>query len=534
SKYLKLLSYYSVETQFDVTIDNGVAAIIATNSTGSSKQMIYNHSNSSATSRYFACYSSTDAGKAVCIYRLVGAKRTIPTVEAHITVPKIDEKVIISEDATQTATAIDEVIFDYVGDWTISVSDDADWLTVAYNAEKITYTAEANTDTSAARSATVTITASRGEETLVPWTFTIEQKKAPTVISIADFAVLSKDLTAVYKLTGKVKTLATSSSTAYVLEDENGNVANIKYLYTEAGDAVWGHDDIDVKVGDVITVTTVPMGSKNGGSSTYHSIYKGYYRLTAKASPELIGYEGGSATITLATEGNMLPVDGVINGAPAEEYDFVTFNYTANAATATVTFATNSGGSRNAIFDFTYGATSVSVKIGQKNHPSVKTGWFLVTNLSELAVGDKVIIAAKSVDETIDYAIKTYTSSNPSSNPAIEIELQGDSISSVEGVEQFTLESGLADYAGTWAFKCDSQSRYLNVTSGSLKLKSTLAQEGSWTIDIAADGKATLVSKTTNTKTTIMFNDAQASKTFASYAPTQTGRGAIYLYKEYK
>ena len=226
-----------------------------------------------------------------------------------------------------------------------------------------------------------------------------------------------------------------------------------------------------------------------------------------------------------------MPADGVIKGAVAEAYDFVAFSHTDNATTATATFAANNGSSRSAKFNFTYGLTSASVTVGQQNHPSVKVGWFLVTNMSELAVGDKVIIAGKSPDGTLDYAISS-KSSTSTFRPSAAITLQGNTITSVEGLQQYTLESGHSDCPGTWAFKGDSDSKYLYYNSG-LKVTSTLNSSASWAIAIAANGKATLTSQTTNTKNTMMLNWTSSNQTFNTYAPTESGKGAIYLYKYY-
>ena len=178
---------------------------------------------------------------------------------------------------------------------------------------------------------------------------------------------------------------------------------------------------------------------------------------------------------------------------------------------------------------------SVSITVGQQNNPAVKVGWYLVTNVNELAVGDKVIIAGKNPDGDKDYAIKKYTS-NTGSSSGIAISLLGDSINSVDGVEQFTLGNGHTDYPGTWSFVCDSYSRYLQTNTNSIKITSTLDKTGSWTIEIAADGKATLTSKTgssSSSRNTMMFNYTTSNQTFTANTAATTGKGAIYIYKYY-
>lgn len=529
SRYLINQPYMDNNTSFNISIDSTNGDATVKNIEGDYKDCMIRYYNSS---KYF--YSGTSANQAITIYRRGGVVGEIPVVAANVTVPESDEQVVIAEEGAQSATAIEDVVFNYVGDWAISATSDAQWLTLAYDKANncLTYTAETNSG--AVRTAIATITATLEGQQPLSWTFNVLQKGAPVEISIADFVTKGQDVNTTYKLTGILAEIPSSSSAsaAFKIQDQDGVQATIKYLYTDQGELVKGN--VDLQLGDVITVTTVVTSSTkgSGGSSTYPSVYKGYYRLNATADSALVGYEGGDVTISVATEGNLLPADGVIKGAMAEAYDFVTFNYADNAATATATFAQNSGSSRNVEFSFTYGLAATSVSVGQMNHPSVKVGWFLVTSLSELAVGDKVIIAGKSPDGTADYAISS-KSSTGTFRPAAEITLLGNSITSVDGLQQYTLESGHADCPDTWAFKGDSDSKYLYCSSG-LKVTSTLNANGSWAIAIAEDGKATLTSQTTASKNTIMLNYTTSNQTFSMYEPTQADKGAIYLYKEYK
>lgn len=524
-------SYIDANASFTIAIADGVATIGNKGGDYNENKMYYREGSS-----YNYFYSGETEKQAISLYRLVGIKGTIPVAPADVTVPTA--QVVVPEEGATEATAIDAVVFNYVGDWNISATSDTEWISFAFDKaqNKLTYTALVNEGE--VREAAATITATLDGQESLTWTFNVLQKGAPTEVTIAEFITKGKDENVTYRLTGVVTTVPSSYSYAYVIEDGAGNKANIKYLKTEAGDYVVQDDNTDVKVGDVITVTTVVTSSTkgNGGSSTYPSYFKGYYRLTATADNDLIGYEGGTATITLATSGNLIPDGETIKGVAAEAYDFVTFDYTENATTATATFAANNGAARNAAFTFTFGLTSVTVAIGQSNHPDVKVGWFLVTDASELTVGDKLIIAAKNPDGDKDYAIKKYTSTSATSSSGIAIELLGNSIKSVDGIEQFTLESGHADYPGTWAFKGDTYSKYLYPNSSNIKISSTLDNKSSWTIEIAADGKATLTSKTgssSTTKNTMMLNYTSSNQTFSLNAASTTGKGAIYIYKYY-
>ena len=533
-KYLKLLPYYSVDTQFDITIENGIASIIATNGTTSYKTMIYNHHSSYATSRYFCCYSSTDEAKAICLYRLEGAEGTIPTVDANIEVPNSD--IVITEDGVAVPTVIEGVVFNYVGNWniTVEVEDNKEWLDVVYDAENncLKYTAEKNTDPK--RTAEVTITATLGDKTLEPWKFNMIQKGAPVDYTIEEFANLDKDENSSYRLTGKVTKLAENNSTkGYVLSDEEDNTVTINYLKDEKGNAIFGHNNISIQLGDVMTVVTVPAGSEKGGTSSTPSIYKGHYRLTATAGVAA-DYTGGTVAITVATSSNgniVLPTTPVTG--TMDPCDYATFAYTDGAASATVTFTTqnDTAYARKATATFTYGLTSAEVTVQQGVNPANKIGWKLVTDASTLAVGDEVIIVAKNADK----ALAKPTSPSQSNFPVAEISKTGSVIYDIEetDTQTFVLGAGLTDGTFSFDFTYDDTG-YRLYYSTHLKMRATsydINAATSWAITInEADGDASILS----TKL-IKFNGATGT-TFSMQSTTATNASkpefAVCIYKK--
>lgn len=503
SQYLKILPYYSANTQFDITIENGIASIIATNAEGSSKQMIYKHSTYSTP--YFCCYSSTDDSKAICLYRLEGEQRDIPTVDANVTVGiDSNEYVVILEEGKDVATAIEEVTFNYVGDWKISVEveDTADWLNVVYDAEDncLKYTAQPNTNPGK-RTAVVTITATRGDKTLEPWTFNMLQKGAPKDISIAEFVELGSDVNTTYRLTGILTSIPSGSSNSaeFKIQDLDGNEARITFLKTDNNEYVVSSDDVELKLGDVITVTTVVTSSTKGkgGSSSYPSYYKGYYRLAVSAGVAA-DYTGGAVAINVATSHNgsiELPTTPVSGTMPT--YDYATFAYTDGAESATVTFTTQNDTpyARKATATFTYGLISAEVTVQQGVNPANKIGWKLVTDASTLAVGDEVIIVAKNADK----ALAKPTGPSQSNFPVAEISKTGSVIYDIEetDTQTFVLGAGLTD--GTWSFDFTyNDTGYRLYYSTQLKMRATsydVNAATSWAITInEADGDASILS----------------------------------------
>ena len=127
SRYLINQAHCDNNTSFAITIDDQATATIK-NIEG---DLVDNAIQYYKTTDYF--YSGTSANQAVCIYKLEGGVGVIPVVAANVTVPGYDEKLEIAAEGAQSATAIAEVVFNYVGDWTISVSDDAEWIDFAYD-----------------------------------------------------------------------------------------------------------------------------------------------------------------------------------------------------------------------------------------------------------------------------------------------------------------------------------------------------------------------------------------------------------------
>ena len=529
SRYLINQAYVDLNTSFAITIDAESGDATVKNIEGDYKDCMIRYYNSS---KYF--YSGTSANQAICIYKHGGVTGEIPTVPANVTVPDSDEPVVVAEEGAAEATAVSEVVFNYVGDWTITPSTEAQWLKVAYDAAKnsLTYTAEANTG--AKREAVVTITASlEGQESLT-WTFNVLQKGAPEEITIAEFMTKGQDVNVAYKITGRITEMTSSSSGTFKLTDGT-NVATVTYLYTDGGDKVYGDDSIGLEVGDVVTVTTVVTSTTKGkgGSSTYHSIYKGHYGLKASAGVA-VEYTGGTTAIEVTTKSNGSIVLPEAVTAVMSENDFAELSYNGGDQ-ATVTFASENTSSeaREAEVTFTYGMTSVVVTVQQGINPANKIGYELVTDASTLAVGDEVIIVALNADK----AIACPTSTSATSFPAAAISKTGNVIYDVEeaGVQVFTLSAGVSE--GTMAFDFTyKDAGYRLYYSSGLKMRATsyaVNAATSWTIDInAADGDATI------TSTRLIKFNSTGGTTFTAYATTNANstkaENAVAIYKKQK
>ena len=536
STYLINQVYCSVNTSFAITIDGSTAVATIANTEGTYKGNLLRYN----TSGYFVSnQNSSTVYKDVCIYRLEGAVGQIPLVAANVAVPDSDEQVVIAEEGAAEATTIEDVVFNYVGPWAISVTSSAEWLTLAYDSAKncLTYTAQENTG--ALRTAVATITATLEGQEPRSWTFNIAQKGAPQPISIAEFAKKGKDVNTVYKLIGIITEIPSSSTGKFKIADENGNSAQIQYFKTEAGAYVKGN--IDIKVGDVVSLTTVVAGTTAGlgGNSSYPSIYKGHYSIAATASGS-VDYVGGDIAINVKVVKSghidaptaITSAEVVTDGNPISGYNFT--DNGDGTATAVVSFSENTtGGSRKAELTFSAGsplAVSTSVTVMQDVNPALKKGWFLVTDVNELKAGDLVIIAATG----LDYAISTETNTNNrKSKPITKV---GSALENVaDNIQQYALEvdaNNLYSFKGTLGTDAGKYIYAASSSSNYMKVSTTLDDNGKFTVAIASDGAATVIAQGANTRSYMQYNNKTTSS--PAFYCTDGSFGAVCFYKLYE
>lgn len=536
STYLINQVYCDVNTSFAITIDSATTAATITNTEGAYAGNLLRYNSNG----YFVSnQNESSVYKDVCIYRREGAVGEIPVVAAVVTVPDSDDNIVIAEEGATEATAIAEVVFNYVGPWAISVSDNAEWLNVAYDAEKncLTYTADANTG--AKRETTVAITATlEGQESLT-WSFNLVQKGAPTEISIADFATKGKDVDTVYKLTGIVAEIPSSATGKWKLADENGTTVQVQYLKTESGENVKGN--VDIKEGDVISLTTVVAGTTAGigGSSSYPSLYKGHYSLAATSSGS-VGYEGGDVTVNIEVvkSGHIDAPTAISDSEVAIDANIITnYSFTDNGngtATAVLSFGLNeTSGMREVELTFAAGSplvTKATITVSQDVNPALKKGWWLVTDVNDLKAGDKLIIAATGMD----YAISTETNTN--NRKSKPITKNGASLKDVaDNIQQYALEidaNGLYSFKGTLGTDADKYIYASSSSSNYMKVSTTLDDNGKFTVAIASDGEATVIAQGTNSRNHMQYNNKSTSS--PAFYCTDGSSGNVCFYKLYE
>ena len=154
-------------------------------------------------------------------------------------------------------------------------------------------------------------------------------------------------------------------------------------------------------------------------------------------------------------------------------------------------------------------------------------GYTLVTNAAQLQPGSNVVI----VSSAYDYAMSTTQNTNNRGQAAITKSGNGITFDAASGVAVLTLCDGAV--AGTYAFYCPTKGGYLYAASSSgnqLKTKAALDANGSFLIEVGADGVATVTAQGTNTRNSLRHNNT--SSLFACYASTNTTMAKVSLYVE--
>ena len=148
--------------------------------------------------------------------------------------------------------------------------------------------------------------------------------------------------------------------------------------------------------------------------------------------------------------------------------------------------------------------------------------WVLVTNFSELNIGDEIIIAAKDYD----YALST--EQRNANRGATEVKKSGNTlINPSDDVQILILQAGTK--SDTWAFYTGEGFLYASSSSANeLKTKNSNDENGSWAISIS-DGVASIVSSGSTSRDVMQFNAGNSPKIFSCYATAS--QAALVIYK---
>ena len=186
----------------------------------------------------------------------------------------------------------------------------------------------------------------------------------------------------------------------------------------------------------------------------------------------------------------------------------------------TVTYQPQSAATHPAVLTVKAGEeATATVNLTGKAVQALEGTWILVTDASSLNVGDKIIIAAKESE----VALSTTQASN--NRPEVAITKNDNTITATSETQVLTLQAGnkentLALYTGDgYLYAASSGSNWL-------RTETTLSDNSSWSIAVAADGTATLIAQGDNTRNTLYYN--KNNNIFSCYSNAQQ---PIALYK---
>ena len=284
---------------------------------------------------------------------------------------------------------------------------------------------------------------------------------------------------------------------------------------------------------EAITVTSIQFTAPEQIVGTFYINYANIDNIVATSS----GANYTSSSATLAVTNGV----AIAKGASAKFYlPVAPFTAKAGAELAVVVNATSDTGSgvheKAITLSNDVEFKSGKIKTVKVNYTTIieapagdddLVGWNLVTDVTTLAEGDQIIIAAKNEN----YALGT--SQKSSNRGAAAITKDGNTIATPgSDVQIITVEAGST--AGTWAFYVEGGTTgYLYAASASgnqLKTKSTLDASGSWNISML-NGAASITASDTSKRNVMQYNPNNGSPLFACYA--SASQQALVIYKFY-
>ena len=392
---------------------------------------------------------------------------------------------------------------------TITASTDVDWITIEDLGKAFTITIAANSD-ALARTGVITFSAEGAPDV----TTTIKQAGNSSKITVADFLDL-KDTTTEYELSGNITRVVNTSYGNFDLTDATGTVY-VYGLLTPSGEKQKQWSAAGLKEGDYITIKGV-YSEHNSSPQIANATYVSHSAISVDKSDISFEADGGSESVTVT----LVNVEEQIEATCDNSH----FQITKSGNTVTVT-ATKNETEDNIVGVLTISAGPVKALINLSQFkPSTgesEPTWTLVTDVTTLAEGDQIIIAAK---DTAFAMSKTQNSNNRGQTAIKKVGNTLDTPSS--SVQILTLKAGKT--SGTWAFYTGSG--YLYAASSSknyLRTQTTLDANGSWNISITSAGVATVKATGSNTRNLLRFNTNNNPKIFSCYSQ---GQNDIVIYK---
>ena len=322
------------------------------------------------------------------------------------------------------------------------------------------------------------------------------------------------------------------------------NVADNKYVYSSADKKV--AFDSSNKTAITLTKDYYVYGGNSIGTYTYNSSgirpyksnkYTGAYlykiNIATSKTPTSLSWSSSAYTATIdgantfptltTTPANLSGVtyhSSNTNAATIDSNGNITL-IAAGETTITASYAGNSTyeAADDASYTLSIKASSTPPSTDDCDNPT----WQLVTNVSDLAVGDEIVIAAS----TQNYALST-TQRN-ANRQAVAITKSNNAIIINENVQVITLATATNPQTNTFAFYVGTGFLYASSSSSNeLKTAANPGENGDWYLEIK-NGVASITAQGTNTRDVMQFNlNNNDPAIFACYSSASQTSLAIY------
>ena len=138
--------------------------------------------------------------------------------------------------------------------------------------------------------------------------------------------------------------------------------------------------------------------------------------------------------------------------------------------------------------------------------------WQLCTDVTELAVGDQIVIVVQSEEVALG------TTQNTSNRSAASVTKDGHTVTFGDDVQIITLENGVVE--NMFAFNVGTGYLYApSSASNQLKTHASIDENSSWSIVIDSSCVANIVAQGESTRNVLMYN--LASNLFSCYSSAQ-------------
>ena len=283
----------------------------------------------------------------------------------------------------------------------------------------------------------------------------------------------------------------------------------VYYSYSEDGEFV--------EYAGAITITddTTIYAKAVNGENESDVVSKTYTRV---AATPVVSYEGdgkfeNELAVTITAE-NATAYYTLNGDEPSVNSTVYTKALTIKADATLKVIAIEEGGYESSVVENKF-QLQATASAGNANAAT------LVTDVAELEVGDQIVIVASGYDVALS------TEQKENNRGQVAVSKNGNTVSIKSDVQVITLENGKTE--GTYAFNVGEG--YLYAASSSknyLKTQTTNNANGSWNIEIAETGVATIKATGDVTRNWLRYNDSSTGQLFSCYG---SGQKDVSIYK---